>query len=91
MRAVLQERYAAELTRKLDSTRARQLARWGESDPGASLTQAKLRTLWGLKSQGSVSIAVYALVVAGYALALPRDGKRATQYVLTGVSRLIYG
>jgi hypothetical protein len=56
VRAVLQSRYAAELTRKLDTTGAKQLAKWGETDPGASMTQAKLRTLWGLKSQGTVSI-----------------------------------
>lgn len=91
VRAVLQGRYAAELTRKLDATRARQLAKWGETSPGAPMTQAKLKTLWALKSQGTVSIAINALVDAGYVIALPREGKRATQYVLAGVSRLIYG
>lgn len=91
VRAILRSRYATEITRKLDTTRATQLAKWGEADPGAAMTQAKLKTLWALKSQGSVSTAINALVAAGYALALPRKGKNAVQYVLTGVSRLIYG
>jgi hypothetical protein len=91
VRATLQERYAREISRKLDPVRAKQLTKWGETDPAASMTQAKLQTLWGLKSQGSTSTAINALVAAGYALALPREGKKAVQYVLTGVSRLIYG
>lgn len=91
VRAVLRQRYAEELTRRLDATRARQLATWGERSPAAAMTQAKLKALWGLKSQGTVSIAINALVDAGFASALPRQGRSATQYVLTGASRLVYG
>ncbi|MCU0635315.1 MAG: AAA family ATPase [Gemmatimonadaceae bacterium] len=90
MRAILRQRYGEELRRRLDATRARQLIAWGEHDPSSTQTQSRLMALWGLKSQGSTSTAVNALIEHGYVIALPREG-RTLEYVLTGVSRLIFG
>lgn len=90
LRPALQQRYAAMLTHDLDDRRAEQLARWGRSDPASTQTQKSLAALWKIK-QASVSIALGALQRQGYVVALPRVGAQPIQYVLSGVSRLVFG
>ncbi len=90
VRAVLQNRYGQEIARRLDKTRALRLDAWGNADPAARMTQSRLMKLWGLRSQGSASTAVNELVSQGYVIALPRDGRKALEYVLSGVSRMVY-
>ena len=53
-------------------------------------TQKSLGVLWGV-SQGTVSPALAYLIRQGYVLALPRSSGTPTQYMLSGVSRLIFG
>lgn len=91
VRAMTQARYSAELERRLDKTRGRQLDLWGRQAPGDVMTQTALKTLWNLKSQGTVSLAINTLVHQGYVIALPRDGRKPVEYVLSGVSRMVYG
>jgi DNA-binding transcriptional MocR family regulator len=67
-----------------------QLTTWGRHDPASARTQKSLGQLWDI-SQGSVSTALTQLTSLGYVVALPRAGGQPTQYVLSGVSRLIFG
>ena len=90
LRPVLQQRYAAELAALPEQPRVEQLTKWGTTAPAAAQTQKSLQKLWGL-SQGRVSTAVGYLVRQGYVVALPRVGASPIQYVLSGVSRLIFG
>lgn len=89
LRPMLQRRYAAHLG-GLPEARAEQLSRWGTRAPGSAQTQKSLKSLWGI-SQGAVSTAVAYLIQQGYVVALPRSGASPIQYVLSGVSRLIFG
>ena len=90
LRPVLQQRYAAELAALPEQTRVTQLTAWGTTAPASFQTQKSLAKLWKL-SQGPVSIALGYFVRQGYVIALPREGTRPIQYVLSGVSRLIFG
>jgi hypothetical protein len=90
LRKTLQARYAAELSEQVELVRLTQLTTWGKHDPSSVQTQKTLQGLWKLK-QSAVSNAVTALIGLGYVVALPRSGIDQTQYVLTGVSRLIFG
>lgn len=90
LRPVLHQRYAAELTALPEQTRVAQLTKWGTTAPTAVQTQKSLQKLWNL-SQGPVSTAVGYLTRQGYVIALPRTGANPIQYVLSGVSRLIFG
>jgi len=90
LRPVLEQRYAAELAALPEQTRVAQLTTWGATAPATAQTQKSLGKLWGL-SQGPVSTAVSYLVRQGYVIALPRTGASPIQYVLSGVSRLIFG
>jgi hypothetical protein len=91
LRITLQSRYAAELSAHVEPARFEQLTMWGQQDPTRVHTQKSLKNLWKLKSQSGVSYAVTALVAQGYVVPLPRAGSDPIQYVLSGVSRLIFG
>lgn len=90
LRHPLRHRYAAELAALPEQTRVRQLEKWGTTTPYVPQTQKSLGKLWKL-SQGPVSTAINYLVGQGYVIARPRIGAEPTQYVLSGVSRLIFG
>lgn len=90
IRPVLQQRYAAELATLPEQGKIEQLTRWGATDPGSTQTQKSLGALWKV-SQPAVSTTLAYLVRQGYVQALPRSGKAAVQYVLSGVGRLIFG
>ena len=90
LRHPLRDRYAAELAALPEQVRVGQLEKWGTTTPAASQTQKSLGKLWKL-SQGPVSTAINYLVGQGYVVAQPRIGADPTQYVLSGVSRLIFG
>jgi hypothetical protein len=87
---VLRARYGAELHNLPEQARVEQLTKWGESSLRGPQTQDTLQTLWKLSSRGSVSQAVNYLVAQGYVVALPREGKKPIQYVLSGTSALIF-
>lgn len=90
IRAVLRQRYSAELAALAEQARVEQLTRWGTTDPTSAHTQKSLAALWKV-TQPAVSSALAYLIRQGYVQALPRSGATATQYVLTGVGRLIFG
>jgi Cdc6-like AAA superfamily ATPase len=90
LRPVLRQRYAAELAALPEPKRVAQLTTWGTNAPASMHTQKSLGTLWRL-TQGAVSTAVSDLTRQGYVVALPRTGTTPIQYVLSGVSRLIFG
>lgn len=90
LRPVLRQRYAAELASLPEQKRVAQLTKWGTSAPDSPQTQKSLSALWKL-SQGPVSTALASLVRQGYVIALPRTRADPIQYVLSGVSRLIFG
>ena len=90
LRPVLQQRYAAMLEHDLDARRTEQLAKWGRRDPASVQTQKSLAALWKI-TQAGVSIALAALQRQGYVVALPRAGTQPIQYVLSGMSRLVFG
>jgi hypothetical protein len=90
LRPMLQRRYTAHLQSVPEQGRVEQLTRWGTQSPERTQTQKSLMKLWG-ESQGAVSTAIDYLVCQGYVVALPRHGTDPIQYVLSGVSRLIFG
>lgn len=90
LRVGLQHRYATHLSTLPEQKRVRQLTQWGELAPDSTRTQKALGTMWGV-TQGAVSTAVTYFIRQGYVLATPRQGAQATEYRLSGVSRLIFG
>lgn len=90
LRPVLRQRYAAHLSLLPEQSRVQQLTKWGTTDPAALQTQKSLTRLWNV-SQAAVSGALSFFVQQGYVVALPRRGPGPTSYVLSGVSRLIFG
>jgi Mn-dependent DtxR family transcriptional regulator len=58
-------------------------------DAAAVQTQAQLVELWQVK-QPSVSQTLQQLIEAGAVEALPRRGREAIQYLMTGTSRLAF-
>lgn len=90
LRPMLQRRYATHLWSLPEQVRVEQLNRWGKQSPESSQTQKSLMKLWGV-SQGAVSTALSYLVRQGFVVALPRNGAGPIQYVLSGVSRIIFG
>jgi len=67
-----------------------QVVVWGKRDPAAQHTQKTLSKLWKV-SQPAVSQALAFLVRQGYVVPLPRTGTDPRAYLLTGMSRLIFG
>jgi Cdc6-like AAA superfamily ATPase len=89
LRPVLQQRYSTEIAAMSEPSRAAQLTRWGIEAPATAQSQKTLGQLWSL-TQGRVSRTVGYLIRHGYVVALPRSGAAPIQYVLSGVSRLIF-
>ena len=90
LRPVLQSRYQAELSALTEPARVEQLNQWGLTAPHVAQTQSSAGKLWKL-SQGRVSTALGYMIRQGYVVALPRQGAHPIRYVLSGVSRLIFG
>jgi hypothetical protein len=90
LRPMLQRRYATHLWSLPEQVRVEQLSRWGKQAPESSQTQRSLMKLWNV-TQGAVSNAVSYLVRQGFVVALPRNGAGPIHYVLSGVSRIIFG
>ncbi len=86
----LRQRYSVVLQERLDDRRQAQLADWARRDAGRHMTQRELRDIWKI-TQGAVSTGLADLERKGFVSALPREGKAPVRYVLTGVSRLIFG
>jgi hypothetical protein len=90
IRPTLQQTYLAQLQNLEERRKVEHLIKWGTNNPRATHTQRALRTLWGL-GQSAVSITLDYLTRRGYVVALPKSGNVATEYALSGVSRLIFG
>ena len=90
LRPVLQRRYAAHLESLSERVRVEQLTAWGKSAPRESKTQKNLAQLWEV-TQGTVSNALSYLIAQGYVAQQPKTVANPTEYVLSGVSRLIFG
>ncbi|TVS07369.1 MAG: hypothetical protein EA413_01225 [Cyanobium sp. PLM2.Bin73] len=84
---VLRTRNQRELQDQLGESGWERLAAWGEVDPASVQTQADLVELWNIK-QPSVSQTLQQLIEAGAVEPLPRRGRDAIQYLLTGTARL---
>ena len=85
----LLQRNQAELQEQLGDTAWERLLAWAQVDAAAVQTQAQLVELWEVK-QPSVSQTLQQLIEAGAVEALPRRGREAIQYLMTGISRLVF-
>ena len=83
----LRQRNQAELQDQLGDTAWGRLLAWAQVDPASMQTQTQLVTLWQVK-QPSVSQTLQQLIEAGSVEALPRRGREAIQYLMTGTARL---
>jgi hypothetical protein len=90
LRPALQQWYIGILHQQLDEKRVTQFEMWAAQGVTKAQTQRTLASLWKL-SQGAVSNSIAVLEKHGYVVALPRTGKTATSYMLTGTSQLIVG
>jgi DNA-binding MarR family transcriptional regulator len=87
----LLQRNQAELQEQLGDTAWERLPAWAQVDAAVVQTQAQaqLVELWQVK-QPSVSQTLQQLIEAGAVEALPRRGREAIQYLMTGSSRLTF-
>ncbi len=85
----LLQRNQAELQEQLGDTAWERLLAWAQVDAAAVQTQAQLVELWQVK-QPSVSQTLQQLIEAGAVEALPRRGREAIHYLMTGISRLAF-
>ena len=83
----LLQRNQAELQEQLGDTAWERLLAWAQVDAAAVQTQAQLVELWQVR-QPSVSQTLQQLIEAGAVEALPRRGREAIQYLMTGTARL---
>jgi hypothetical protein len=83
----LRQRNQAELQEQLGDTAWDRLLTWAQVDSATAQTQAQLVELWQVK-QPSVSQTLQQLIEAGAVEALPRRGREAIQYLMTGTARL---
>lgn len=83
----LQQRNQAELQEQLGDTAWERLLAWAQVDSSTVQSQAELVELWKVK-QPSVSQTLQQLIEAGAVEALPRRGREAIQYLMTGTARL---
>ena len=83
----LLQRNQAELQEQLGDTAWERLLAWAQVDAAAVQTQAQLVVLWQVR-QPSVSQTLQQLIEAGAVEALPRRGREAIQYLMTGTARL---
>ena len=84
---MLRERNQTELRQQLGDTAWERLVAWAQVDSASCQTQAELVALWAVK-QPSVSQTLQQLIEAGAVEALPRRGREAIQYLMTGTARL---
>jgi hypothetical protein len=84
---MLRERNQAELQDQLGDTAWERLVAWAQVDSASIQTQIQLVELWQVK-QPSVSQTLQQLIEAGAVEALPRRGREAIQYLMTGSARL---
>lgn len=83
----LRQRNQAELQDQLGESAWERLVAWAQVDPASMQTQAQLVALWAVK-QPSVSQTLQQLIEAGAVEALPRRGREAIRYLMTGPARL---
>ena len=88
LKPALQQRYAVVIA-GIDARRQKQLRAWAKN-PTAEHTQKSLVKLWGV-SQPAVSGALVALEQDGFVVSLNRRPSEPTRYVLSGVTRLVFG
>jgi hypothetical protein len=85
----LRQRNQAELQEQLGDTAWERLLGWAQVDSASVQTQAELVVLWQVK-QPSVSQTLQQLMEAGAVEALPRRGRGAIEYLMTGTARLAF-
>ena len=85
----LLQRNQAELQEQLGDTAWERLLAWAQVDAAAVQTQAQLVELWQVR-QPTVSQTLQQLIEAGAVEALPRRGREAIQYLMTGTARLAF-
>ena len=83
----LRQRNQAELREQLGDNAWERLLAWAQVDSATVQSQAELVELWQVK-QPSVSQTLQQLIEAGAVEALPRRGREAIQYLMTGTARL---
>ena len=83
----LRQRNQVELQEQLGDTAWERLLAWAQVDSATVQSQAELVELWQVK-QPSVSQTLQQLIEAGAVEALPRRGREAIQYLMTGTARL---
>jgi hypothetical protein len=83
----LRQRNQVELREQLGDIAWERLLAWAQVDAATIQTQAALVALWQVK-QPSVSQTLQQLIEAGAVEALPRRGREAIQYLMTGTARL---
>ena len=83
----LRQRNQVELQEQLGDTAWGRLLAWAKVDAASMQTQTQLVELWQVK-QPSVSQTLQHLIEAGAVEALPRRGRDAIQYLITGSARL---
>lgn len=89
LRPTLQRYYDEQLGALDEDHHVKRLVAWGTTDPEAAQTQQTLSELWDVK-QSTVSLTLGYLTKHGYVMPLPREGRAAQQYLLTGRSRLVF-
>ena len=90
LRPALQQRYVEQMGTERETAHVNRLATWGTDNPVRPHSQKSLGQLWKVR-QSTVSETLAFLVRQGYAMLLPRQGYGATEYALTGRSRLMFG
>jgi DNA-binding MarR family transcriptional regulator len=83
----LRQRNQKELQQQLGETAWDRLLAWAQVDAASVQTQAELVELWQVR-QPTVSQTLQPLIEAGAVEALPRPGREAIRYLMTGTARL---
>ena len=83
----LRQRNQKELQEQLGETAWDRLLAWAQVDAASVQTQAELVELWQVR-QPTVSQTLQPLIEAGAVEALPRRGREAIRYLMTGTARL---
>jgi hypothetical protein len=85
----LQQLYLDQLAALSEERFVLRLLQWGKRHAGDTFTQKQLATLWKVQ-QATVSETLAFLARQGLVRALPRKGRTAAEYVLTGRSRVTF-
>ena len=83
----LRQRNQRELQEQLGATAWDRMVAWAQLDAASVQTQAELVKLWQVR-QPTVSQTLQPLIEAGAVEALPRRGREAIRYLMTGTARL---